>query len=200
MKKLTLMCFIAFSSNGFLFAQKNDSLLCKMIADSVPVGWSAKLEKGTIIVAKKDSVWFYNGINAPLELKPSEKPPFAATKGVYQMEIKIQNAWTQKVMRSAVKNNSALMNKVYEKYKMAEINNKNGDFAPKNEDEQRRVEAYYKECETLQSQLVTIPTINGEKNSYIVHSSISGGSSVWPSKSSGEIYNTEAKIYSILRK
>jgi len=198
MKKVLIYLFLAAPFLGA--AQKTDSLICKMIKDSVPNNWSVKLEKGLITIMKKDSVWFYNGINAPLELKPSTNPPFGANKGIYQMEIKVQASWSQKQMRSAVKNNSALMNKVYEKYKMSEIDNKNGDYAPKNEDEQKRVESYYKDCELLQAQLITMPTINADKNSYMVHSSISGGFSIWPSKSSGEIYNTEAKIYSILRK
>ena len=126
-----------------------------------------------------------------------EKSP--ETSGTF-INFKPYSASLNRKAFSAVKNNSALMNKVYEKYKMSEIDNKNGDYAPKNEDEQKRVESYYKDCELLQAQLITMPTINADKNSYMVHSSISGGSSIWPSKSSGEIYNTEAKIYSILRK
>ena len=200
MKGSILVTTVFLFTGSILFAQKNDSLIYKMIKDSIPQDWNASLNKGMITIVKKDSVWFYNGINAPLELKPSEKPPFASNKSIYQMEITMQPAWSQKQMRSAVKNNSNLMNKVYEKYKMSEIDNKNGDYVAKNDEEQKRVEAYYKECEVLQSQLITIPTINAQKNSYLVHSSISGGMSIWPSKVSGEIFNTEAKIYSILRK
>ena len=143
MKKIFSLVIGLFFSIHFCSAQKGDSLICKMIRDSVPSGWTVTLQKGVIIVLKKDSVWFYNGINAPLELKPSEKPPFASNKSIYQMEITVQPAWSQKQMRSAVKNNSNLMNKVYEKYKMGEIDNKNGDYAAKNDEEQKRVDAYY---------------------------------------------------------
>jgi hypothetical protein len=184
-----------------LFAQKTDSLICKMINDSLPKGWKASYEKGVVTVVKMDSIWFYNGINAPVERTPSEHPPFGANKSMYRMEIKVLPGWSNKQMRSAVKKNAELMNKIYEKYKMSEITNKNGDYAPKNEDEEKRVEGYFKECEKTQSQLTVIPAITQEKNSYIVHSSISETSmSIWPDKSSGEIFNTEAKIYSILRK
>ena len=199
MKKSFSLILFAFPS--FIFGQMTDSILAKKIIDSLPNGWRVIYNKTTVTVLKKDSVWFYNGINAPLELKPSEHPPFGAYKSQYKMEIRIQPSWSSKQMRTAVKNNSSIMNKIYEKYKMNEITNKNGDYAPKNDDETKRVEAYYKECEQAQSQLVIIPTMNTEKNSFIIHTNISEtGFSIWPQKSSGEIYNTEAKIYSILRK
>ena len=198
MKKALILLFFALPVMAG--AQKSDSLICKMIADSLPQGWWAKVEKGSIWVGKTDSIWFYNGINAPLEIKPSEKPPFGANKTVYRMEIKVLPGWSQKQMKSAVKNNAAIMNKIYEKYKMSEIPNKNGDFAPRNEDEQKRVDAYYKESEKAQTELVTIPTICNEKNSFIVQSGISTGLSIWPHKAQGEIYNTEMKVYSVLRK
>jgi hypothetical protein len=182
-------------------AQKSDSDFCKMISDSLPGGWKAILEKGTITVVKLDSVWFYNGINAPVEMTPSDHPPFASNKGQYRMEIKVLPGWSNRQMRSAVKKNTEILNRIYEKYRMSEITNKNGDYAPKNDDEQQRVEAYYKECEQVQPQLAVIPTINLDKNSFVIRSSISDtGMSIWPDKISGEIFNTEAKIYSILRK
>jgi hypothetical protein len=182
-------------------AQKTDSLICKMIRDSLPKNWVAKYDKGIVTVWKKDSVWFYNGMNAPLELTPSDHPPFGAIKGIYKMEITVQPGWSMKQMRSAIRNNSNVMNKIYEKYRMGEIANKNGDYAPANDDEMKRVEAYYKECEQAQSQLKVIPTINTDKNSYVIHTSISDpGFLVWPDVAGGEINSTQAMIYSILRK
>jgi hypothetical protein len=199
MKKI--MYLLLFALPVVSLAQKSDSLICKMISDSLPAGWSATYKNGLVTVMKQDSVWFYNGINAPVELTPRDHAPFGAHRGVYKMEIRVLPGWSGKQLRSAVKKNAEIMNKIYEKYRMGEIANKNGDYAPKNEDEQKRVDAYYKESEAAQSGLTVIPTINQEKNSFVVHSSISStGLSIWPEKSSGEIFNTESKIYSILRR
>jgi len=182
------------------FAQQTDSLLADSIARILPNGWTVTAKDNRLFIARLDSVWFYNAINAPVDVVPSDKPPFASMKGVYTIEVRYEKKWSDKAVKSALKSNSEKLNAVYVKYRMDSIPNKMGDYAPRNEDEKKRVEAYNKECAELQKQLIEVPNAGSDKYSYFIKSGYSfPGQEVWPNKASSEVAEVETLVNKTLR-
>lgn len=183
-----------------LGAQVTDSALVDSVKKHLPNGWTAYASGNKIVITKTDSVWFYNAINAPVEMSPSDKPPFAAMKGVYRIEVRYEKKWSDKAVKSALKSNTDKMNAVYKKYNMDSIPNKMGDYAPRNDDEMIRVEAYNKECAELQKTLIEIPNAASAKYSYFIQSGRAfPGQEVWPFSASSEIAEVETAINQLLR-
>jgi len=199
MKKTFLLISAAIIST-FLFSQQTDSALVDSVKKHLPKGWTASFEGNKIVIIKTDSVWFYNAINAPVEFTPSDTPPFAAMKGIYSIEIRYVKRWTDKAVKNALKSNADKMNAVYKKYNMDSIPNKMGDYAPRNDDEQKRVTAYNKECTELQKTLTAIPNASSPKYSYYIKSGYSfPGQQVWPNSASSEVAEVETLINQLLR-
>jgi len=199
-KQILLIATFVMLSGVKAFSQQMDSALVDSVKKHLPNGWSTSAQGNKIAITKKDSIWFYNGINAPVEMIPSDKPPFAAMKGVYKIEIRYEKRWSDKSIKNALKSNAEKMNAVYKKYNMDSIPNKMGDYAPRNADEEKRVEGYNKECIELQKTLIEIPNASSPKYSYYIKSSFSfPGQEVWPHSASSEVAEVETLFNQLLR-
>lgn len=199
--KIKIVFLLTVLSN-FLQAQTtDDTLVYKLVKDSLPSGYTALLTKQGVVISKTDSVFTVANFNNTDEMVSGDVPQNGAVKMKYILTINAYAKWTDKQIKSALKVNEQTLSKIYEKYKIAEIKDSMDVYFPKNEDEQARLLLYYDDCEHLQPSLIKIPNFASGKYSFAIVSAIANsGRVIIPYKVSSETSQLENKLRDILRR
>ena len=159
------------------FSQPVHSDLYARIASILPLGW-AILEDGNRITATlKEPVWSYNAMNAPPVMDMCEHSPSPDKKTQYRIVVEYTGRWSEHRLDKAKWNNDDMRNeeiRLYEKYRLKDIRNKNGDYVPANDDERRRLKGYAGELKAVKDHIIRLPDINTAMYSIFISDNTSG--------------------------
>lgn len=164
---------------------EEDALLRKLQA-SLPSSWSLKAEgSDSLIVRGSEPVWVLlgNRINAPMNLESDEERTKRiqthGRKGNCELVFRCEAKWSSDKVQQAEAHNRAISDqlaKLPEKHDVARLLDarlsRKGDeyFQTPTPEDEKRVGAYKKEREELQSKIVRLPDFNSEKHSLFLES------------------------------
>jgi hypothetical protein len=205
------MLFALNSSMHFLYAQQdsiynNDALLLK-VKNLLPAGWSMNSHKDTLIIQREDSAYvsYENRINAPVSRETRdevnkriikngirEKPRFVFR---YYTKLDSSEIATSKVLSITLQK---IIYSLPEKYEIEHLLDKfaisKGEeiYVGKTNEDNERIENYYKEKNKLLNEIPRLPDFNSEKYSLYLEMIIGSEDQmhlVYPYEVSTEMYS-----------
>jgi hypothetical protein len=185
---------------------KNDSLLEKL-KNSLPKGWTMKIENDKLVIKCKEQVYllYENKINAPKESETSEQREDKFKKyGKLvnsQFVFILKNKLSDKEIEGIKSDNKKIYTSISElqkKLKEIPVSWKDGNYWPRNKEEEIMVSDFEKEKSKLESKIIKLPDYQSEKYALYLESEIGIETefvSIFPEKCLEEMYKIKNEVF-----
>jgi hypothetical protein len=187
-------------------SQENDSILEKL-RKSLPKYWILKTENQQLVISFTEKVYvlYENKINAPLNTETPQQKEERFKKYGRLINPQFVFDLKKKLTRKEIDLIKSENNKIYtaiselqEKLKDIPETWKDGNYMPRNKEEEKLVSNYEKERSNLESKIIKLPEYQSEKYALYLESEIGLETefvSVLPEESSAEMFRIKNEIF-----
>jgi hypothetical protein len=186
--------------------QENDTILEKL-KKSLPKNWILKTENQKLVISctEKVSVLYENKINAPINTETLQQKEERFKKYGQLINPQFVFIMKKKLSRKEIDGLKSGNNKIFaailelqKKLKDIPVTWKDGNYRPRNKEEEKLVSEYEKEKRTLESEIIKLPDYQSEKYALYLESELGLETefiSVLSEKSTTEMFRIKNEIF-----
>jgi hypothetical protein len=187
-------------------SQENDPILEKL-KKSLPKNWILKTENQQLVISCTEKVFvlYENKINAPVNTETPQQKEERFKKYGQLINPQFVFVLKKKLTRKEIDHIKSENNKIYstiselqKKLKDIPVTWKDGNYMPRNKEEEKMVSDYEKERSNLESKIIKLPDYQSEKYAMYLESEVGMETefvSVLPEKSSAEMFRIKNEIF-----